>query len=389
LAPYNNKAGYAHFNESGWNSYAQITSKQLPVLYASTQSKSDQSFWFTSNQGLVHIANNTTLETIQPNANTGAYKTIQSDKNNLIWVVQENQGLVRQSNNAWTNIPVPSNLLKSGLDQFIINNNQQAWMIAPNSQGIYVYQSKDVFSNEIWVQLVTQAGHGNLPSNHVTSLAVDKTGSIWVGTDNGIGIFNCGDVSNEPCNAYLPIVNNNGFNGYLFQKEIVNCIAIDGANRKWIGTHNGAWLLSSDGLEIIEHFTSLTSPLPTDTITQITIAPNSGEVFFNTTKQMVSYRGTATKSVTTQNAIDIYPNPVGPNFAGPIAFRGLVENAVVKITDLTGRLLYQTKALGGQAVWNGRTYEGKKVATGIYLVFVRDLAGNEKGVGKIVIADGY
>jgi hypothetical protein len=36
-----------------------------------------------------------------------------------------------------------------------------------------------------------------------------------------------------------------------------------------------------------------------------------------------------------------------------------------------------------------RTYEGKKVATGVYLVFVRDQTGNEKTVGKIVIADGY
>jgi hypothetical protein len=69
--------------------------------------------------------------------------------------------------------------------------------------------------------------------------------------------------------------------------------------------------------------------------------------------------------------------------------RGLIENALVKITDLNGKLLYQTTALGGQALWNGRTYDGQKVATGIYLVFVRDISGNEKSVGKIVIADGY
>jgi hypothetical protein len=66
-----------------------------------------------------------------------------------------------------------------------------------------------------------------------------------------------------------------------------------------------------------------------------------------------------------------------------------IENAVVKITDITGKLVYQTNALGGQAVGNARTYEGRQVATGIYLVFVRDVNGTEKGVGKIVIADGY
>jgi ligand-binding sensor domain-containing protein len=214
-------------------------------------------------------------------------------------------------------------------------------------------------------------------------------GSVWVGTDNGIGIFNCGDIASDPCNAYLPIVNNNGFNGYLFQKETVNCISIDGANRKWIGTNNGAWLLSEDGLTIIHHFTKSNSPLPSDTIMQILIHPKSGEVFINTNNQMVSYRGTATAGKEVQNTIQIFPNPVSSNYNGSIAIRGLVNNAIVKITDISGRLLYQTNALGGQALWNARTIEGQKLASGIYLVFVRDLTGNEKAVGKIVIADGY
>jgi hypothetical protein len=106
-------------------------------------------------------------------------------------------------------------------------------------------------------------------------------------------------------------------------------------------------------------------------------------------QQLVSYRGTATEGAANQNTIQIFPNPVSSSFIGNIAFRGLVNNAIVKITDLTGKLLFQTTALGGQAIWNGRTYEGHKVASGIYLVFVRDLTGSEQSVGKIVIADGY
>jgi hypothetical protein len=262
-------------------------------------------------------------------------------------------------------------------------------MIAPNKQGIYVYQSKDVHGTEAWKIFTTGQTNGNLPSNNVTSIANDKMGSMWVGTDNGIAIFNCSNIATEPCNAFLPIVKSNGFNGYLFQKEIVNTIAIDGANRKWVGTNNGVWLLSEDGIDIIEHFTKKNSPLPSDSIVQIIIDPKNGEVFFNTKTQMVSYRSTSTEGAIHQQNIQIFPNPIPPAFNGLIAIRGLVENAVVKITDLTGKLLYQTKALGGQAVWNARTYEGRQVATGIYLVFVRDMDGNEKGIGKIVIADGY
>lgn len=390
VAPFGNTVGYSKLNETGWKSYSTIGDFNLTSLYASSISKLDGSFWFTSGNNMLHISNNNSqVEIIKPNLLAVSYKGIQADQNNLIWAIQDQQGIVRQSNNAWRSIAFPSNFNRNGIEKFIVNNQQQAWIIAPNNQGIYIYQSKDIFSTEVWKQLTTSASNGNLPSTNVTSIATDKSGSVWVGTNNGIGIFNCDDISISPCNAYLPIVNNNGFNGYLFQKEIVQCIAVDGANRKWIGTNNGAWLLSEEGLNIIEHFTKTNSPLPTDTILQIVINPNSGEVFFNTANQMVSFRGTATEGNKTQGTIQIFPNPIPPSFNGMVAFKGLVENAIVKITDLTGKLLYQTNALGGQAVWNARTYEGKKVATGVYLVFVRDQTGNEKTVGKIVIADGY
>ncbi len=390
VAPFGNISGYASFNSSGWNSYRQMGNLNLPILHASTISKADDSYWFTSDHNLTHVINNNSqAEIIIPNTFIGTFKEISGDQNSSIWVIQDQKGIIRQSNNNWITIDIPDNFNKNGLDKFIVSNQQQAWIIAPNNQGIYIYQSKDIYGTEIWKQLSTGQSNGNLPSTHVTSIASDKLGSIWVGTDNGIGIFNCGDIANSPCNAYLPIVNNNGFNGYLFQKEIVRCITVDGANRKWIGTNNGAWLLSEDGLDIIEHFTKSNSPLTSDTLLQIIIDPKTGEVFFNTNNGMVSYRGTATEGATTQKNIQIFPNPVPPNFNGLVAFKGLVENAIVKITDLNGKLLYQTNALGGQAIWNTRTYEGKKVATGIYLVFVRDLNGSEKGVGKIVIADGY
>ena len=391
IAPFgNNQNGFARFQNETWTSSTVIGNGNLPVVNTAIISSLDHSYWFTSLKALLHLEPNTNQATlIQPNNNTGAYTFIQSDAHQQIWAIQDQQGIVRQNNSIWNNIALPTSFNKNGLSQFIVHPQGQAWLIAPNNQGLYVYQSKDNYSTEIWKQLTTAANSGNLPSTHVTAIAQDLTGAIWVGTDNGIGIFNCGDIANEPCNAYLPIVNNNGFNGYLFQHEIINCIAVDGANRKWIGTQNGAWLLSVDGLSIETHFTKTNSPLPSDTIQQIVINPSNGEVFFNTNHQMVSYRGTATTGAPFQNSIQIFPNPIPPSFNGTVAFKGLKENVIVKITDLSGKLLYQTKSLGGQAIWNGLTYDGKKPASGIYLVFVRDLTGDEKTVGKIVIADGY
>jgi hypothetical protein len=391
LAPFGaNKGGFSTYTYAGWKNYTKLAGANLPLLTAACIDPIDASWWFTSASTLLHYTINTnTTETISPNTLTGNYTQIQFSKDGIFWGLQDGQGLVQKQDNKWTSIPLPLNYLKSGLKNMVVNHQGQAWIPGPANQGLYVYQSNKYFGTASWKQLNTSKSSGNLPSNNVLSVALDNTGAIWVGTDNGIGIFNCGDISKDVCDAYLPTIkNSNGFLGLLLQRESVNCIAVDGANRKWVGTQNGAWLLSADGGSIIEHFTKNNSPLPNDTILQILIEPQYGNVFFNTANEMVSYKGFATEGAASQSEIKIFPNPVPPNYNGPIAFRGLVENALVKITDISGSLVFETRALGGQAIWNGKSLTGNKVATGIYLVFVRDEMGNEKTVGKIVITKG-
>jgi flagellar hook assembly protein FlgD len=118
------------------------------------------------------------------------------------------------------------------------------------------------------------------------------------------------------------------------------------------------------------------------------VDPSEGDVYFFTANELISYKGTATEGTSTQNQILIYPNPVGPNHNGPIVIKNLVNNALVKITDINGRLMASSRALGGQTIWNGRDTNQQKVASGIYLVFVRDETGKEKAVGKILITAG-
>jgi len=390
LAPFgNNATGFASYSALGWVNYTQIQNTLLPYLTSSAINPLNENWWFTSNNNLIRYDQGTNIASaIVPSNLTGSLSNIHISDNGNVWVIKDEQGILIYKNNNWELIVPPSDFIKKGIQKMILSKSGQAWMTAPNHQGVYVYQSNQNYATAVWRKLTTTKGNGNLPSNFITCIAEDKLGSIWLGTDNGIGIINCGDISNEVCDADLPIVSNNGFLGTLFQKETINAISIDGANRKWIATNNGAWLLSADGNKIIEQFDHSNSPLPSDSITQIMVAPLNGEVFINTKKGMVSYRGTATQAVSSQQSIHIYPNPIAPNYEGPIAFNGLVENALVKITDLNGQLVFQTRSLGGQAIWNGKTYEGRKVASGIYLVFTRDDSGNEKSVGKIVIASG-
>ena len=391
IAPFNgNENGFATYNSNGWKNFTKNNAVNLPICIASVIDPKDQTYWLTSKNTLLHLnPSSASIELATPSSILGNFNDIQFGSDGNLWLLQDQQGLLKKNNATWNVYAPPKNFMNNGLNNMLVSKQGQVWMIAPPYQGLYVYQSNQVYATELWKQLTTSKSNGNLPSNNVTSLLEDKEGAIWVGTDNGIGIFNCGDISKEICDANLPfITNTNGFVGLLFQKERINCMAVDGANRKWIGTNNGTWLLSADGRDIITHFTKNNSPLPNDTVVQILIDPNEGEVFFNTASEMVSYRGNATDGAIAQKDLFIYPNPVGPNYNGPIAIRHLVENAIVKITELNGRLVFETRALGGQAIWDGKTYEGKKVATGIYLVFVRDDAGNEKVVGKILITSG-
>jgi hypothetical protein len=206
-----------------------------------------------------------------------------------------------------------------------------------------------------------------------------------VGTDNGIGVIQCPqNVFNGGCEAILPIVPQGNFAGYLFSGESVQSIAVDGADRKWVATHNGVWLISSDGEKIIEQFTQDNSPLLANDVKKIAIDGKSGEVFFATAKGICSFRSTATEGGESNSNVTVFPNPVPPGYGGTIAIRGLAANSIVKITELNGRLVYQTRALGGQAVWDGKDYKGRKISTGVYLVLVSTDDKAEKTATKIV-----
>jgi hypothetical protein len=154
-----------------------------------------------------------------------------------------------------------------------------------------------------------------------------------------------------------------------------------------MGTRNGLWLFNADASELIHHFTSQNSPLLSNNILDIAIQPATGEVFIATGKGIVSYRGTATAGESVHSTVSVFPNPVRPDFTGLVGISGLVNNAIVKITDISGRLVYETRAQGSTAVWNVKDYTGRRAATGIYLIFSADAEGNETLVTKMAVIE--
>ncbi|HEX6848329.1 MAG TPA: T9SS type A sorting domain-containing protein, partial [Chitinophagaceae bacterium] len=116
----------------------------------------------------------------------------------------------------------------------------------------------------------------------------------------------------------------------------------------------------------------------------IAVDGGTGEIYFATANGICSFRSNATEGGETNNNVLVFPNPVPPGYGGTIAIRGLVSNAIVKITEMDGRLVYQTRALGGQAVWDGKDYKGRRIASGIYLVLISDDGRKENLATKII-----
>lgn len=270
----------------------------------------------------------------------------------------------------------------------IIDDYGRKWM-RTQANGLLVYDNKGSLADkrdDRIRQLTDQSGRGGLPANTVLSLAKDKDGNIWVGTTDGLGVFfNTRGVFDEALNAQDVFVEQGDESGLLLRGESVTSIAVDGGNKKWFGTANGLWYTTESGDEVLKKFTKENSPLISDKIRDIAVSGQSGRVYFATGKGLASYRGRSTEGQPKNKNVYAFPNPVKPEYEGPIAIKGLVTNASVKITDAAGNLVRSIQANGGQAVWNGQNRNGRDVNSGVYYVYATDKKGNQTKVTKILV----
>lgn len=219
----------------------------------------------------------------------------------------------------------------------------------------------------------------------------DLTGNVWVATNVGpFVIYGSSNIltRNLVLNK-IKIPRNDGTNNVdiLLEGTEIKALAIDGANRKWLGTPYGVYLISTNGQETIHHFNIDNSPMPSNNVISLSVDPDNGTVYIGTDKGLVSYVSDAITGKSDYSNVYAFPNPVRPEHEGVITITGLQADSNVKITDVKGNILKQGPSLGGQYVWDGRNPSGTKVDTGVYLVFGATADGKSGVVTKILVVN--
>lgn len=222
----------------------------------------------------------------------------------------------------------------------------------------------------------------------------DAYQNIWVGTNVGPLRLTTEQMKNpsEAIFEQIKIPRNDGTNlaDYLLAGVDISCMAIDGGGRKWFGTNgNGVYLISADNMKQVQHFLSDNSKLISNNIESIAINDKTGEVFIGTDKGLCSYMSDATKPSDNPGGEETYayPNPVRPNYTGLITVVGLAFNSDVKIVTTNGVLVAKGTSNGGTFTWDGNDLNGKRVASGVYMVQTSDQEGNNGTVCKIAIVN--
>jgi ligand-binding sensor domain-containing protein len=309
------------------------------------------------------------------------------DKNGTLWIPNRDVAVGQPNLHAlaadgtWKSYTLPGNRSRNLID-VAIDDLQTKWLIAKGSSetGLVVFNET---TNQTRT-LLSSRGGGNLPSNEVNCVAKDKNGYVYVGTSQGLAVcYDPASIFKSGTDLVLPI-----YEGYpLFFQRNVLAIDVDGANRKWVGTSDGLWLLNEDMSRLLAFYNTENSPLISNFIQDIEINALSGEVFVATSEGTMSFRGTATEGDDNFSQVKVFPNPVKPDFNGQVGISGLAPDVFVKITDMGGNLVYETQAHGGTAVWNVRDYNGRRAASGVYLIFCASADGEAKFVSKIAVIE--
>ena len=368
-------------------------------------------FEFRNGKCVGHLGlDNSPLKSVLPNSTNPHWfvtaNGLTYDKEGNMWVLNCTESLsdsiirIRKTNGTWISLPTKSELPDiSTADKIYFDSKNRIWINSRRhlSRGIYMLDINNTLERPsddyrmLRSSIINQDGTSYAP-DFFYDIKEDHDGNIWIGTNMGPFVITEPDNFRSSSFTFEQVkVSRNDGSGladYLLNGLDITCIAIDGANRKWFGTiNNGIYLLSEDCQEEIAHFTTDNTPLPTNEIFDIIIHPTTGCVYIATGKGLCSYMSDATEGQEelSKDNIVAYPNPVSPDYTGPVVVRGLVADSEVKIVSSNGQIIRSGTSNGGTFTWNACDQRGKRVSSGVYTIIANTEDGKKVATTKITV----
>jgi streptogramin lyase len=337
---------------------------------------------------------NSTLQNAIPGGPYTRVSGMDFDSDGNLWVANSNVTnsiSVLKKSGEWAGFPLKNSVGADYLGDVVVDNDDNIWAVLLKGEGILLVNTNNTIDNrddDQYIKFKPKYRRDGSIINNIYTLVKDLDGNIWVGTDHGIVVYSDpAEVLKGNTSGVQPVLNRPGSNivDPLLDGEIVKSIAVDGANRKWIGTERGgAFLVTADGDSSLVQFNVDNSPILSNTVNAIGIHGKTGEVFFGTDQGIIAYRSDANLAGDDFGDVYAFPNPVRPGYHGDITITGLIRDANVKITDIAGNLVYEATTLGGQIVWDGKNFSGRRVASGIYLIFCTNDDGTKTKITKLL-----
>ena len=290
-----------------------------------------------------------------------------------------------------TELEKENGVTADGLSKMMFDSRGLLWFVNNywNTPALFCYDTnQDIILK--YDKIVNQDGT-KYDIYHINNIAEDKEGNIWAVTDVGPFMIQQSEIGQSNVTFYqIKVPRNDGTNyaDYLLSGVDISSIAIDGGNRKWFGSNGaGVFLISADNIQQEENFTTDNSYLLYNNISSIAINQKSGEVFFLSDKGLCSYMSNAVapNEEMTKGSVNVYPNPVTPDFTGMVTITGLSYDADIKITTASGAIVAEGRSNGGMFNWDCRNQQGKRVASGVYMIITATSDGNKGTVGKIAV----
>ena len=402
-----NAYGISRLSESGWQNlpYSSLSGALSIVRVVPNPNDTSQVFACAMHHGLLEINNgvvgtlwnhtNSGLESLDPfefgenpNYRSVRIRDVAFDSKGSMWSITSYvaKGLKKRSvDGNWQSVdllPVLSSLTEAaGYSKLEISPNDEIYF-GSSSSGLIGYAE---INGTPVLRLIGVAE--NLPAEDVRSVALDYDDNLWIGTTNGLRVlYGASRMFTQDVSASTVVLEEGGNVGELLANQNIKAIEVDGNNQKWVATDGaGVFLFAEDGKKTIHHFTKENSPLPTNFIQNLAYDNQSGKIFIATSSGLIAFQGNAFAPSETLEKIEVYPNPIRPRYTGLLTIRGLQADCVVKITDIVGNAVYETTSTGGSVQWDMNSFSGKRVRSGVYLIFVTTKDGMDSSVEKVMI----